>query len=411
MNAMNEHVPLRDTAPDAAEPSRHAVPRRPGARVAFAVLLAVLAAAGLWLVGSRSDAPAPNRAPAPSPVVVRTELAKRDSLELTSRYHGELGADAAEIAARTGGLLEHVAVRIGDEVRAGQLLGRIDTAQLTRQVAEAEARRRGALASRKRVMAELVAARAAFERTVPLLEQKLISPQDQEELRARVAALEAERDIAAAQADEAQARKLLLRQQIDDARLVAPFDGAVAERHLDAGAVVQLGTPVLTLVKAGPLRVQFRVPERDLGRIRVGQPFALTTQATGPTQFHGALDRIAAAVAREDRSVAVEGTLAKAEPALRAGMYAEITVQLGRIDDASTLPGNAVVERPGEGGELAAGVFRVEDGLARWTPVRVLGREGDRVALSGLPEGARVITGGQERVQDGARVQVVGGDA
>jgi RND family efflux transporter MFP subunit len=377
--------------------------------LSIALGLVLLSSGALWWLDSSSESTQTAAAPAQARIAVRTAPPQRGSFELRSQYHGELDADAAQIAARSGGLLDGVRVRIGDRVEAGQLLAHVDTAQLRRQIDEAEAQRRGAIASGARVAAELAVARSAVERSEPLRKDNLLSPQDFDVLRSRVAALEAELAVAEAQADQAQARKRLLQQQIDDARLVAPFDGAVAQRFLDPGAVVQPGTAVLELVRAGPLRVRFRVPERDLGKIHVGQSFTLTTQATGPRAFTGTLERIAAAITREDRSVAVEGVLAEEAAALRPGMHAQITLQLGVLDEALSVPGDAVVERD-RAGSLASGVFVADDGRARFVVVRVVGRERDRVAVDDLPHDVQVVTQGQERLQDGALVEVVGGD-
>lgn len=379
-------------------------------RVRWTLVMAVLvvgaAAAAFYILrpqGAASDASARDTA---RPTPVRAAAAVTDDLELTARYSGELHAEGADIAARTPGVLEAVNVRIGDRVEEGDVLARVDTAQLTRQLAEVEAQRSAAAASARRAEAGLGAAQAELDRTEPLLEEQLVSAQEVTALRARVAGLQAEQAAAEAQGQEAAARLELLRQQIRDARLEAPFDGAVAERHLDPGAVVQHGSPVLRLVHGGPLRVRFRVAERDLGRIRTGMPFEVTTHATADERFAGTVERIAAAVSRDDRTAAVEGVLEGEPPTLRPGMYAEIVLQLGLLEDAVTIPGAAILERPRDEGGMISGVFVVEGETARWVPVEVLGRSGDRVAVEGVEPEARVVTLGHETLREGAAVRV-----
>ena len=384
-------------------------------RVRWALVAAIVAVAGAgaaaWALkpdeaaeqgGGRTNAPTP----------VRVAQAAERELTLTAKHTGELHAEVAEIAARTPGVLEEVRVRIGDPVEQGDLLARVDTAQLVRQLAEVRAQRAAAEANARRTEAGLGAARAELERTEPLLEDQLVSAQEITALRARVDGLVAEGAAASAQADEAQARLALIQQQISDARLTAPFDGAVAERYLDPGAVVQHGTPVLRVVRSGPLRVRFRVPERDLGRLETGLPIAVTTQATADQRFTGRVERISAAVAREDRSVAVEGILEEEVATLRPGMYAEVALELGTLEDAIVVPGAAVLERPGrEEGEVASGVFVATNGTARWTPVEVVGRSGDDVAVRGIDAGTPVVVVGHDTLRDGAEVRVVEGGA
>lgn len=406
-----QHAPHAAPDPELVSPPRPEQVRRVRIGLGIALLLVTASALGLWLQGAEQGQGSSASDRARAAIAVRTVTAERESLPIVARYTGELDADAAEIAARVGGLLEAVRVRIGDRVHEGEVLARVDTAQLVRQVAEVQAQRRSALASAERVQAELSLAQSELARTEPLLEDKLVSAHEVDALRSRAAALTAEGAAAKAQAEQAKARHQLLQQQIRDARLTAPFDGAVAERYLDPGAVVQHGTPVLRLVREGPLRVRFRVPERDLGRVRKGLPFELTTQATSQQLFEGRIERIAAAISREDRAAAVEGVLDVDAPALRPGMYAEIAVQLGVIEDATTVPGQAVLERPGEGGALERGVFAIENETARWLPVRVVGRSGERVAVEGVAPNTRVVTVGQERVRDGSAVLAAGGES
>ncbi len=397
-------VPARNGAAEAT-------PRR---RTVWVVALAVgaMAVAGALVLRSRAtpeDAgagaggPRGERAPAPvraAPVITR-------DVTVRARYTGELDADAAEIAARTAGLLEEVRVRIGDQVSEGDVLARVDATQARRQVAEARAQVQAAAASERRARAGLGAATAELERTEPLLADRLVSPQEVDALRSRVESVSAEADAARAQADQAQARIALLNEQIADARLTAPFDGAVAERYLDPGAVVSPGTKVLRLVQSGALRVRFRVPERDVGRVQPGLAFEVSTQATGDRRFSGQVTRVSAEVSREDRTVAVEGVLDETISDLRPGMYAEVSVSLGTLEDALAVPGSALVERLGDDGATRTGVFVVTDTSARFVPVSVRGRAGEVVAVEGLGAGMQVVTLGQAQLRDGAPVNVV----
>jgi len=77
----------------------------------------------------------------------------------------------------------------------------------------------------------------------------------------------------------------VLRALISRALLLAPFDGAVSERYLDPGAVVQPGTRVLRVVRQGPLRVRFRLTQREVSRVSVGSPIQVTTQSNGAREF------------------------------------------------------------------------------------------------------------------------------
>ena len=233
-----------------------------------------------------------------------------------------------------------------------------------------------------------------------------MSDQELTALRSQVKVLEAEIGAAKAQKASAQARVSLYREQITDARLVAPFDGAISERFLDPGSSVQPNIPILRLVRRGPLRVRFRVPERDLRHLRTGSELRVTTQATGAREFSGELERVSAEVSRTDRTLAAEGLLAAEHEVLRPGMYAHVKLTFGTLEEATLVPSSAVFERIVDSSTPETAVFVVEDGKAHRRAVNVVGRHEDRSAVEGIPVGAVVVSFGHEAVRDGGPVRV-----
>ena len=200
----------------------------------------------------------------------------------------------------------------------------------------------------------------------------------------------------------------LYREQIAQSELRAPFDGAVARRHLDPGATVQPGTSVLRLVEDGPLDVRFQASELHLSRLTPKTRLSVKTLATGDRVFGGRLMRISAEVNRTDRSIEAEGVLDERHEQLRPGMYVTVQVSLGTLEDKVILPEATLVSRLADDGSSEQAVYVVEDGLAHYVPVEVLGRDEKRVAVSGVEAGAAVVVRGQDLLSDGARVQVVG---
>lgn len=349
--------------------------------------------------------PASERAK-PKSTPVRVASVTRESLTLSARHPGELDAEIAELAAEVNGRLVSVSVDIGDRVKQGDVLARIDVGPAQREVAEARASVKTAEASRKRAAAELKNARVELERGKLLHKEQIISGQQLDEMKSRVEVLEAQIDATDAQHQQARARVSTLTTALRDANLKAPFDGAVAERYLDPGALVAPARTILRLVKSGPLRVRFRVPERDLGRITQGMKIDVVTHATGAKKFPGKVARIGAEVSRTDRTAIVEGVLDAETDVLRPGMYAEVQLELGTLTDTQVVPSAAIVELALKEGAPDTGVFVVDGETARWTPVTVRGKSGDRTAVDGLIPGAKVVTLGQDGLKDGARVHV-----
>jgi RND family efflux transporter MFP subunit len=311
-------------------------------------------------------------------------------------------------------MVEDVPVRIGNRVSRGQVIAVIDDFDLRNQLDEAKGQVGVATANTRRSEAELESIQAEFKRAEELYRQSLISDQEFERVRANLASARAGVSASEAQAEQANARRSQLERQLADTRVVAPFDGIVAARYLDRGAMAQPNTPILRLVESAPLVVQFRVPERDLGSVRPGVSFSATTQATGEQVFPGVVRRISGEVSRTDRTAIVEGELQQGVEILRPGMYADVEVRLRAIAGEMIVPGNAVVERVAMDGSKARGVFIVAAGAAAegqsalWVPVELLGESRGQAAIVGdLSPGDSVLTLGHTELRDGASIRVV----
>lgn len=367
-------------------------------------ILALAVVIGLWAFGG-SEAPPPRTGAA---VPVRAEAAAVGSLAIRSSYSGELVGEVADVAPQVGGLLDDVQVRVGDHVRKGDMVARIDDVDLRNQYLEAKAQLAVAEANARRAEAELQGSSAEYRRSHELYGEQLISDQEFERVAAQHATLEAGVAAAQAQIEQARARYALLEEQVAYTRVTAPFDGKVAARYLDRGALVQPGKPILRVVEDGPLLVQFRVPERDLGAVRPGATISITTQVTGAETFAGRVLRVSGEVSRADRAVLVEAELSREDELLLPGMYADVLVRLRQIDDEVVVPGAAVLERVGMDGRSATGVFVAHDDKAAWVPVEILGRAEGRAAVKGaLSAGDLVLTLGHTELEDGSTIRVV----
>lgn len=402
MDMVSDSDPLitPDTAPAAPRSRR---------RLVWIVSLSIAAvslsvAAFSWSSGGKTPvahAP-PTRAPA-----VRLAPVIRSAATFRQHYRGELVADTAELSAQSAGELRELHVRLGDRVKQGQTLAVVDASLVVRELNEAKAQVNAAAAEQRRIQAELDAAVSDRDRSERLRAEQLVTEQAAEAARARVAVLQAQLQTAAAQQAQAEARVSRLSQSVRHTRIVAPFDGAVAARHLDPGAIVQPGTPIVRLVARGPLRVSFRVPESDLGYVRAEQRLSLTTRATGKSTFTGRVKRRAAEVSPVDRMVLVEGLLDDEYDELLPGMYANITVVSGKATDATLVPGSALIERLLDG-QPVSGVFAVHDEEARFVPVAILGTDEPMVAVEGaLRPGDHVAVFGVDALTDGSPVRVV----
>lgn len=286
--------------------------------------------------------------------------------------------------------ITEVRAQVGDVVRKGQVLARIDADTVGSELAEAKA-----------AVAELTAsseeARANAVRARELREKGFYSPQTQTQYQTAENTVGAR--LAAAKARQQAAELKMARTSI-----VAPDDGVISARQATVGSLTQNGQELFRLIRGGRLEWRAEVPSADLGKLQAGMPALLT----GPAgeQVAGKLRAVSPSVDPQTRNGLVFVDL-PASTAVRAGVFARGEFELG-TRQAATLPQSAVVLREG-----FAYVFRLEgeDRVAQ-TKVVTGRRIGERVeVVSGLPDGARVVESGAAFLADGDAVKIVTGSA
>ena len=414
---MDSERPLRPPTSDprASATSSEAAAGKRAALWPWALLALCAAGVGAWFaLGSGAAEGKAGSGPGgagggPKATPVSTAVVARGPFTAHATFPGELAADAAQVGALVPGRLAAVHVRLGDRVEAGQLLAEIDPGELTEQLDEARAQVKAAEAAGRKAAVEVRAAERELSRTRELLAREVASRQDTD---ARVADAEARRAaVAAARAQEGQvrARVALLERRLAEARVVAPFAGVVAERHLDPGGYVTVGAPIVRLVARAPLRVSFEVPEGELAALKLEAPFRVRAAPTGAREWAGRVTGSGGEVVRDRRIVRVEGVIDEPPAEWLAGMFAEVVSVRGAYEDVAIVPDAALVSRLDAAGTVKTGLFLPEGAKARWVAVEVLAREDGRAAVaSELAAGAAVLVGGHSELEDGAAILIAG---
>ena len=358
---------------------------------------------------------------------VTTVIVSERPFERVVAVTGTLAAEEQVVLAfKVAGQVGDVAVDLGSPVRRGQVVARLIPTDFELRLGQAEAALAQArarlglspdgdggdavepenapLARQRRAM--LNEARLTLDRTKTFVERG-ISPRaslDSAEAAVEVAEgqyLDAIEEIRNRQAILAQRRSelQLARQQLQDTVLRAPIDGAVRERQVTPGEYRAAGTPVLTIVRTDPLRLQLSVPERSIGALQAGLPVRVTVEGDGRTH-EGRLARIGAALDETNRTLPVEAVVDNASGALRPGQFASADIVVTSEDTAMVVPSDAVVTFAG-----VQRVLTVVDGRAHEQRIRVGRRDGDQVeVVEGLSSGDVVIRSPGDLV-DGAPVQ------
>jgi membrane fusion protein (multidrug efflux system) len=203
-------------------------------------------------------------------------------------------------------------------------------------------------------------------------------------------------------------RKATARRQEDEARLAktdirAPFAGTVGLRQVSAGAYLRAGDDIVRLDRIDALKLDFRVPEVFLGRLRKDQPVMLRVDAYPGESFAGRVYALETTVDEKTRTVLCRARVANPGGKLKPGMFARVTLELGSRSNAVLVPEQALVPRGDKNF-----VFKVVEGKAALAEVAIGSRSPGEVEITkGVTAGELVVTDGQLKLQDGVPVVVM----
>jgi membrane fusion protein (multidrug efflux system) len=195
----------------------------------------------------------------------------------------------------------------------------------------------------------------------------------------------------------------LARVQLEKAHIVAPFSGIVGLRRVSVGEYITAGQALVNLEAIDPVKADFRVPEKFLPAIRVGQTIRIKVDAFPEDSFEGKVYAIDPRLDIAGRSLLVRAVVPNGDQRLRPGLFARVTVLLQLKEDALSVPEQAIVPQ----GDSQF-VFKIVDGKVRLTKVVTGTRRDGRVEIvEGLEPGDQVVTAGQLKIRDGTAVSVV----
>ncbi len=230
---------------------------------------------------------------------------------------------------------------------------------------------------------------AAYNRAKELIDDSLISATDF--------------DTARADYNVAVARKLSSDARLSKTVVRAPFDGFAGLRRINIGDYATIGQELVDIVRLDPLRVEFTVPETQLAKLREGQEVEVTVGAFPDEVFVGTVSAVAPLIDVAARSVTLRAELPNPGFRLRPGLFAKVSITLDTRPDALMVPEQAIWPIGND-----KTVFVVEEGVARQRVVRLGEREPGRVEIvEGLNAGEELVTAGQMKIFDGAKVRTV----
>ena len=320
----------------------------------------------------------------PPPEAVTTAKAQQVTWPSTLNAIGTVAAvQGVVVSADLPGTVDKIAFESGKWVREGDELVQLDTRQERAQLAAVEAQR------------DLAAVN--FGRMQNLAKDGIISRSDF--------------DTAAANQKETEARVGEIRATIERKTIRAPFSGVLGLRQVNLGQYLSAGDPVVPLQSLNPIYVNFGVPQQDAAQVRMGREVRIAARELAGIEFGGRVTALDSVVDPSTRNIQVQATLSNPENKLRPGMFVQAELGLGQSQTVITIPTSGISYAPYGDSVFVVTTLKDEKGKSylgvRQQFVKVGGARGDQVGvLSGLKPGDEVVTSGVFKLRNGVPVQV-----
>lgn len=324
----------------------------------------------------------------------------------------------ATVAAKVTGRVVEVLVEEGMDVSAGQVLARLDDTDARRRLTAAEADRKVSEAALEDLEVQLANARRELERARALQEEGFGSVQALDAASTAAESLAARLQLARERVGLAAAQEAVLRQDLENYVIRAPFSGIAVSKDAQPGEMVSpvsagggfTRTGISTIVDMSSLEIEVDVNEAYIARVAPGQRVEAVLDAYPDWRMPARVRTVIPTADRQRATVKVRISFEK----LDARILPDMGVKVAFLEAASSgdegppvrgLVPQAALRTDGE----RQVVFVLEDGIARRRAVNVgRARGGEAEIVAGLSAGEQVITAGPEGLQDGTRVRVAG---
>jgi HlyD family secretion protein len=339
-------------------------------------------------------------------MTVEVASVKRADMTESMTVVGNLiGAATVEAVPKVSGRLDEVSVRLGDRVRRGQTLAKVEDREIAEQVKQAQAAFDVSAATIRQREADLRLAQTNLDRSKNLFDRQLIPKQTYDDTDARYQAAAAQLDLAKAQYQQAQARLDELKINLSNTIIASPVSGFIGKRALDAGAWVTPNSSFISVVDIGVVRLVANVVEKDLRHINSGMKADVIVDAYPGEHFVGRIAHVAPVLDPATRTAQIEVEIENTSFRLKPGMYATVSFVIEHKEKVLVVPANAVIEAQGKKGVYVPG----DGNVAKFQAVTLGMADPAQVEItSGVTEGMRVISTGAAALREGDKIVLLG---
>jgi len=345
-----------------------------------------------------------NDSPEQPPVAVEIDSVVYEPIQETRQMTGSIHAIYKYIIApKVSGRIIKINKRIGDWVKRGEIIAKIDDAEYQQAVLEAEASLKISRANQADIESQFKLAKKEYERVLSMQQQGIVSSAELDASLSRYKALQSRLKLTHAQVEQRQATLKSAKIRLSYTVLIATEPGFIGERFVDEGTLLSPNSPLVSVIGIDTVIVRTTVIERVYGKIKKNQTAEIEVDAFPGKIFLGRVSRIAPMLQEASRVAQMEIEVANDSRILKPGMFCKVKVVLFEKESAQVVPSQAIVNRNG-----VTGVFAVKKGesVAHFIPVQ-LGISSPSKSEIVEPEvTGMVVTLGQHLLEDGSRVMI-----
>jgi RND family efflux transporter MFP subunit len=311
-------------------------------------------------------------------LVIPVEVSNVSRGDISAYYANTATLDAeqeATVVSKVRGIINEIYVEEGDEVKAGQVIAKIEDEQYRIEAARAKA-------TLDRLQNE-------FRRNRELFEKNLIAAETFQNSQYEYESQKAAYDLA--------------QLNLEHTSIKSPIGGVVSERFVKRGNMIGTDQQIFRVTDFSPLQAILYVPEHEMAKIRKNQPAELRVDALPNQTFAGHVERISPVVDSQTGTFKVTVFVDETKDLLRPGMFGRVKIVYDTRKNTRMIPKSAIMSE-----DLAQTVYVIRDSLAFKKQIQTGYTNGLNVeVIDGLEDGETVVTIGQSSLQDSSKVNII----
>jgi RND family efflux transporter MFP subunit len=318
---------------------------------------------------------------------VQVQTAEKRSLQPFIETIGTLNPfDEVTVSAEVDGVVKDVKVDEGAVVTKGFVLATIDATDYALGVKKDEAALRQAEAT-------LANTKLEYQRKESLYKEELVTKQQFDDVSTRLALAEAE-------LERLKVVLSLAHEKVRKTKVYSPLTGIVKAKKVSAGDYVKNGTNLFTIIQNNPLKLDFTVTEKDVGKLKKGQDVLLKVDAFPDKEFRGKVNIIYPSLEERTRTLQVEALVPNPDELLKPSLFAHVTLYTDDTRDTVVIPATSLIYEAEK-----VKLFIIAGDRAKEREIKLGNKYGEMMGIEeGLKEGELVVTVGQQNLFENAKV-------